>query len=77
MFPSPPDTISYFSSDLCRALSFRASEQPGYYSLEQSQLDNSTYSEAAWCYNPQPDLVPDYYDQAKRPIGVELVHSDI
>ena len=71
-FPSPSETISYFSSDLCRALTFTLTDQPGLYTLEENQLANSTYNEAAWCFNPEPDLVPDYYDQGNRPIGVQL-----
>ena len=61
-------TISYFSSDLCRPLTFSRGRDNNYW-LEGEQFANSSYSEAAWCYNPQPDLVPDYFDQSSRPVG--------
>ena len=65
---TPITTISYFSSDLCRPLSFSLGRNNKYW-LEGDQLANSSYNETAWCYNPQPDLVPDYYDLPSRPLG--------
>ena len=71
-FPtSHPATISYFSPDLCRPLTFTRGGENQNYWLEGDQLANSSYSEAAWCYNPQPDLVPDYFDLPSRPMGAQ------
>ena len=68
-FPtSDTTTISYFSSDLCRPLTFTRGRDNNYW-LEGEQFANSSYSETAWCYNPQPDLIPDYYDLPSRPLG--------
>ena len=65
--------ITYFSSDLCRPLAFnRALANKNLYWLAELQFANSTYNSAAWCYNPQPDLLPDYFDQPSRPLGPHL-----
>jgi len=79
-FPQDRDTtdISYFTPDLCRPISFKFKEKTkvsgisGYkYWLEEGFMANSTYNETNWCYNDQPDLLPDYIDQPGRPIGAQ------
>ena len=77
-FPQDRDKtyISYFTPDLCRPISFKFKEKTkvsgisGYkYWLEEGFMANSTYNQTNWCYNSEPDLVPDYYDQDARPMG--------
>ena len=64
----PPDswdttTLTYFSSDLCRPLSFtyqKMEDVDGYhgykYVLTDGFLANSTFNNSNSCYNPYPDL---------------------
>ena len=79
-FPQDRDKtyISYFTPDLCRPISFKFKEETkvsgisGYkYWLEEGFVANSTYNQTNWCYNNQPDLIPDYIDLPSRPIGAQ------
>ena len=68
-FPTTTSSsVSYFSSDLCRPLTFSRGRNNQNFWLEGDQFANSSYNPTAWCYNPQPDLLPDYFDQPSRPL---------
>jgi len=71
-FPQDRDktTLSYFTPDLCRPIFFTFQEKAkvrgihGYkYNLAEGFVANSTYNATNECYNPHPDLVPNYYDE--------------
>jgi len=81
-FPQDRDKtdISYFTPDLCRPISFKFKEKTkvsgisGYkYWLDEGFVANSTFNETNWCYNDEPDIVPDYYDQSPRPLLGEKI----
>merc|ERR1711892_1121120 len=62
-------SLSYFTPDLCRPIHFNFAEETefmgvhGYrYILDQGLMGNSSYNASNWCYNPQPDLVPNDID---------------
>merc|ERR1711892_18165 len=70
-FPKNRDktSLSYFTPDLCRPIHFNFAEETefmgvhGYwYILDQGLMGNSSYNASNWCYNPQPDLVPNDID---------------
>jgi len=78
-FPKERNSISLFSSDLCRPVFFNYKEDtevsgiPGFkYWLDSMFIGNATTNTSNSCYNPEPDLVINYPDLSYATINETL-----
>jgi len=79
VFPKESNSISFFSSDLCRPVFFNFKEDtevsgiPGFkYWLDNMFIGNATTNASNSCYNPEPDFVINYPDLSYAPINETL-----